>query len=187
MRERSPRRAAAYATPCAWFPADAAITPAARSASLSIAILLYAPRILNEKIGVRSSRFRKTETRRRAERFGAGSSAVGDGSTSDTRALSARFSMSLMRLAYRREPARGNHLPFSRRRSLITRRAHEAPGSPRRRSGSRLSLLRRRLRPEGRRPERRRADLRAEARRRRRRVHHQPLRRAPGRDRSEER
>ena len=43
-----PSRCAASATPCAWLPADAAITPCARSAAVRCAILLYAPRSLNE-------------------------------------------------------------------------------------------------------------------------------------------
>jgi hypothetical protein len=43
--------------------------------------------------------------------LGAASSAVGEGSTSDTRAFSARFSMSLMGVAYRR----GGHEATARR------------------------------------------------------------------------
>jgi hypothetical protein len=35
-----PSRCAASATPCAWLPAEAAITPRARSAALMCAILL---------------------------------------------------------------------------------------------------------------------------------------------------
>ena len=45
-----PRRFAASATPCAWLPADAAITPRAFSSSVNFAILLYAPRTLKEPV-----------------------------------------------------------------------------------------------------------------------------------------
>src|SRR3954452_644753 len=43
-----PSRSAASATPCAWLPALAATTPAARSAGVSREIRTYAPRILND-------------------------------------------------------------------------------------------------------------------------------------------
>ena len=46
------------ATPCAWLPAEAVITPRARASAGMCAILLYAPRSLNEKTGWLSSRFR---------------------------------------------------------------------------------------------------------------------------------
>ena len=58
-----PRRCAASATPCAWLPADAAITPRARSAADRCAILLYAPRSLNENTLCWSSRFSSTRLR----------------------------------------------------------------------------------------------------------------------------
>ena len=56
----TPAERAANATAWAWFPADGATTPAARSASVSERILLYAPRILNEPVFWRFSNFRKT-------------------------------------------------------------------------------------------------------------------------------
>ena len=49
---------AASATPCAWLPADDAITPQARSSSLRLAILIYAPRTLNEPVFCKSSVFK---------------------------------------------------------------------------------------------------------------------------------
>ena len=48
---RSPRCLADHATPCAWLPALAAITPDARSAGDSEAMQLCAPRILKLKTG----------------------------------------------------------------------------------------------------------------------------------------
>ena len=53
---------AASATPCAWFPADAATTPRARSSSESRAIRTEAPRILNEPVRWRFSHLRWTGT-----------------------------------------------------------------------------------------------------------------------------
>jgi hypothetical protein len=67
MQARMPRRCAANATPCAWLPAEAAMTPRALSASLKPEILLYAPRNLNEKTGCRSSRLISTRFPMRAE------------------------------------------------------------------------------------------------------------------------
>src|SRR5512133_3582384 len=55
-----PASRAAQATACPWFPALAATTPAFRSASPSVAIVLYAPRILNEPVRWRFSAFKKT-------------------------------------------------------------------------------------------------------------------------------
>src|SRR5664279_5154191 len=55
-----PTRDAASATPCAWFPADAATTPAARSLAVSREIRTYAPRILNEPVRCRFSHLRNT-------------------------------------------------------------------------------------------------------------------------------
>src|SRR6266700_1960881 len=52
-----PSSRAAHATAWAWFPALAATTPAARSASPSNASLLTAPRILNEPVRWRFSAF----------------------------------------------------------------------------------------------------------------------------------
>ena len=45
-----PNRCAASATPCAWLPAEAAITPQAFSASVNLEILLYAPRNLKDPV-----------------------------------------------------------------------------------------------------------------------------------------
>ena len=55
-----PASRAAQATACPWFPALAATTPAARSFSPSVAIVLYAPRILKEPVRWRFSAFRTT-------------------------------------------------------------------------------------------------------------------------------
>ncbi len=46
----TPARWAAHATAWAWFPADGATTPAARSESLSDWIFVYAPRTLNAPV-----------------------------------------------------------------------------------------------------------------------------------------
>src|ERR671932_1263611 len=56
----APSSRAAHATAWPWFPALAATTPAARSASVSVAILLTAPRILNEPVRCRFSAFSHT-------------------------------------------------------------------------------------------------------------------------------
>ena len=56
----APSRPLANATPCAWLPALAATTPCARSASDSRAILVYAPRTLNDPVRWRFSHFRYT-------------------------------------------------------------------------------------------------------------------------------
>ncbi len=69
-----PSFCAASATPCAWLPADAAMTPRARAAGERCAILLYAPRSLNENTGCWSSRFRSTRLPSRRESIGAASS-----------------------------------------------------------------------------------------------------------------
>ena len=45
------------ATPCAWLPAEAAITPLDFSSSFNLLKRLYAPLSLNEKTGCKSSRF----------------------------------------------------------------------------------------------------------------------------------
>ena len=55
-----PSSPAANATPWAWLPALAATTPRARSASESLAILLYAPRTLNDPVRCRFSHLRNT-------------------------------------------------------------------------------------------------------------------------------
>ena len=60
-----PRRRAASATPCAWLPAEAQITPRWAMVSERCAILLYAPRSLNENTGCRSSRLNSTVLPRR--------------------------------------------------------------------------------------------------------------------------
>lgn len=67
---------AASATPCAWFPADAAMTPDASVSADARAIMLYAPRSLNEKTGCVSSRLSSTVAPRRADSRGAASSGV---------------------------------------------------------------------------------------------------------------
>ncbi len=54
----TPASRAAQATACAWLPALAATTPAARWASPSVDSLLTAPRILNEPVRWRFSAFR---------------------------------------------------------------------------------------------------------------------------------
>ena len=76
MVSPAPRPVAARATPWAWLPAEAQTTPWASSVSLSAATRLAAPRILNEKTGCRSSRFRLTGRPRRADRRGSASSGV---------------------------------------------------------------------------------------------------------------
>jgi hypothetical protein len=62
-----PRRVAWYATPCAWLPADAQITPRARSAASRVMSLLQAPRSLNEPVCCMYSRFVKTVQPHNAE------------------------------------------------------------------------------------------------------------------------
>src|SRR5678816_981810 len=81
-----PRHRAASATPCAWLPAEAQITPRRAMVSDRCAILLYAPRTLNENTGCRSSRLNSTALPRR--RLSRGASSSGDSiATSYTRAL----------------------------------------------------------------------------------------------------
>src|SRR5215210_473895 len=60
MRARTPACRAAHATAWPWLPALAATTPAARSAGLSSAIRLTAPRTLNEPVRCRFSAFSQT-------------------------------------------------------------------------------------------------------------------------------
>ena len=60
MRPWMPSRAHAKATPWPWFPALAAMTPTVRCDSSSCEIRLYAPRILYDLTGCRSSRFSQT-------------------------------------------------------------------------------------------------------------------------------
>jgi hypothetical protein len=55
---RTPKRLATKATPCAWLPALAAITPHARCGSASVASLLNAPRSLNDPVICRFSSLR---------------------------------------------------------------------------------------------------------------------------------
>jgi len=57
---RTPASRAAHATAWPWLPALAATTPARLSASESVAILLTAPRILNEPVRCRFSAFSAT-------------------------------------------------------------------------------------------------------------------------------
>ena len=63
-----PMRCAWYATACAWLPAETASTPPARSAAVSCAILLNAPRSLNDAVNCRFSNFRNTSQPQMAER-----------------------------------------------------------------------------------------------------------------------
>ena len=62
-----PIRSAWYATACAWLPAETASTPLARSAGVSCAILLSAPRSLNDAVNCRFSNLRKTSQPQIAE------------------------------------------------------------------------------------------------------------------------
>ena len=55
-----PSACAARATPCAWLPALAATTPRARCSASNRAILVYAPRILNEPVRCRFSHLNQT-------------------------------------------------------------------------------------------------------------------------------
>jgi hypothetical protein len=55
-----PSRCAWYANPCAWLPADTAITPCLRCASDNCASLFNAPRSLNDAVNCRFSNFRYT-------------------------------------------------------------------------------------------------------------------------------
>ena len=50
-----PNAFAASATPCAWLPAEDAMTPQARSSGVRLAILIYAPRTLKEPVFCKSS------------------------------------------------------------------------------------------------------------------------------------
>ena len=73
---RQPSFCAESATPCAWFPAEAAITPRFSAALGRADILLYAPRSLNEKTGCMSSRLSSSRFPLRLERPGAKSSGL---------------------------------------------------------------------------------------------------------------
>src|SRR5690242_10049676 len=64
---RTPASRAAQATAWPWLPALAATTPALRSFSESVAILLTAPRILNEPVRCRFSAFSQTSRPMRVE------------------------------------------------------------------------------------------------------------------------
>ncbi len=72
----TPRRCAARATPCAWLPALAHVTPRASRAGDRLAILLYAPRSLNENTACLSSRLSSTWFAVRREIDGSGSSGL---------------------------------------------------------------------------------------------------------------
>ena len=65
--QRTPRAAAAAASPCAWLPADAATTPFAQPASPSAASFAAAPRTLNEPVRWRFSAFSTTVPPARSE------------------------------------------------------------------------------------------------------------------------
>src|SRR5690349_7722067 len=96
---RASRRCAASATPCAWFPALAQITPRARRSGERCAILLYAPRSLNENTGCLSSRLSSTWLPVRREIDGAGSSGV---STATSYTLAVRILSRYLSLAIAR-------------------------------------------------------------------------------------
>ncbi|CAM5733841.1 hypothetical protein STENM223S_02950 [Streptomyces tendae] len=66
--DRTPSSDDASATPCAWLPALAATTPAARSSGSSPAIRTYAPRSLKEPVRWRFSHFSSTGAPTRADR-----------------------------------------------------------------------------------------------------------------------
>src|SRR6218665_2051855 len=84
MTARQPSFLADSATPCAWFPAEAQITPLDRASGDRCAILLYAPRSLKLKTGWSSSRLSRTLLPRRLDRFLAG---VSGGSVATPEAL----------------------------------------------------------------------------------------------------
>ena len=71
-----PRRWAERATPWAWLPAEAAMTPRRSSSGERRAILLYAPRSLKEKTGCKSSRLSSTLLPSRRDRLTASSRGV---------------------------------------------------------------------------------------------------------------
>src|SRR5262245_39240550 len=71
-----PASRAAQATACPWFPALAATTPARRSVSPRVAIVLKAPLILNDPVRWRFSSFRKTGRPDRREKVSLGYSGV---------------------------------------------------------------------------------------------------------------
>ena len=76
MVASQPRRWADRATPWAWFPAEAAMTPRRSSSGERRAILLYAPRSLKEKTGCKSSRLSSTLLPSRRDRLTASSRGV---------------------------------------------------------------------------------------------------------------
>src|ERR671937_669268 len=63
-----PSTAAAYASACAWFPAEIEITPRRFSSSESVASLFRTPRGLNEPVRWKSSALKATSTPARSER-----------------------------------------------------------------------------------------------------------------------
>ena len=65
----TPNRAEENATPCAWLPAEAVITPCAFCSSVRPAIMAYAPRSLKLCTGWRSSRFTRMTLSRRDDSF----------------------------------------------------------------------------------------------------------------------
>ncbi len=67
-----PASRAAHATACPWLPALAATTPAERSAGESVAIVLYAPRILKEPVRWRFSALSSTVRPERRENVSVG-------------------------------------------------------------------------------------------------------------------
>ncbi len=74
--DRTPSSADASATPCAWFPALAATTPAARSTGERPEMRTYAPRSLNDPVRCRFSHLNWTGAPTRADRWRLPSSGV---------------------------------------------------------------------------------------------------------------
>src|SRR5262249_52532345 len=97
------------------------MTPRLRSAPVSRAIRLYAPRILKLKVGCRSSRFSSTSFPRRADRRGAASSGVSR-ATSYTRLVRmSRIRLSIMARLLRLRRVRLRQVRL-RRRLVLQRR-----------------------------------------------------------------
>src|SRR3954464_573752 len=91
----TPKWVAAYATPWAWLPIEAATTPRARSSGARHAILLAAPRILNEPVTCRFSALRYTVQPAIALKLSECSNGVGR-TTSWMRSAACRTSSSAM-------------------------------------------------------------------------------------------
>ena len=109
-----PMRWAWYATAWAWLPAETASTPPARSAAVSCAILLNAPRSLNDAVNCRFSNFRNTSQPQIAERVRdsrQGVSPISPRSRAAARSMSAaRAGSGAMLMAAFSRPGRRTHL-----------------------------------------------------------------------------